>query len=80
MDIQLANRIAAHVTNPDFDFGALSSRYNLFVFHDGSFSLEPVVGSWGCGYPAEPDQYAEFHLDVPLGWLEWPERLVEECQ
>lgn len=53
------------------------NRYNVFVFHDGHISFEPVTGLWGCGVPAYPDEYATFLLDVPAGVLQEEYLLLE---
>lgn len=57
--------------------GPLAENYNVFVFDDGRVELDPVIGSWGAGQPANPDKYTDFYLDVPLAYLETVEDILD---
>jgi len=50
--------------------------YNVFVIGNRVVSIDPVTYPMGAGYPANPDKYDAFFLDVPAGWLETPEEFL----
>jgi len=50
---------------------------NVFILKDGSVEVEPVSGSWGAGVPANPEQYRDYWLDIPAGWLEEVDDIME---
>jgi len=48
----------------------LSGEVNVFLLKDGSVAVEPADSTWGYGVPADPGQYSEYWLGVPVGKLE----------
>ena len=74
MDRPTARRIkSAAVPYMDTNY----NHVNIFILGDGRVDIEPVAGSLGAGAPANPERYAQFWLNVPLGWLEDVDTIME---
>ena len=74
MDVKTAKKIQK-AAKPYLDTNY--SAVNIFVLKGGSVDIEPVSGSLGAGVPANPDQYEWYETDVPLGWLEDIDTIME---
>ena len=49
---------------------------NIFVTPT-SIDIEPVSSALGCGTPASPGLYDWYETNVPVGWLEDTETILE---